>query len=357
MSRLVLEPAGEGTLSQMLAGKIAAAIRSGELPPGARLPSILSLAKAIGTSDQVPRAAFRILQNQNLVKARPRIGCQVLPMGVKTWRGRVIVIGWDVYEGYYHRSFFNTVGERLSKARYHVEHVRLRPDAQGRYDYAELRRMLAEPCDLVLTFGFEKSLLTPVRRTGKPFFLFGPAPASSIPGCIGSFESLDDEALGRLALAARRAGVRKVLLVTFPGGPSCATVLKRQGLEVKAVQARTSRGVRRLETFQRGGCDVVGRALAKGARPDLVLIADDYLAFGGLVSLSLAGLEAPRDIRLAAYSNVGLGLAYPRTVTSVVSDPFADAEIVARHLIRYLEQGVYPGRITVQRKFERGKTL
>jgi len=357
LSRLSLEPTGEGTLSQLLAAKIATAIRSGELPPGTRLPSILRLARKIGTSDQVPRAAFRILQGQNLVRARPRIGCLVLPTDVKTWRGRVIVICWDAYEGYYHRSFFNVVDERLSRARYHVEYVRLRPDARGRYDYSELRRMLAEPCDLVVAFGYDKSVMAPVRRAGRPFFLFGPAPTSNVPMCVGNFESLADEALGKLAVAAKRCGVRDVLLVTFPGGQASAEPLTRQGLQVRIVNARPLKGVRRLETFLQGGCDVIGKALSNGGRPDLILIADDYLALGGLVALSLAGCEAPRDVRLAAFSNMGLGLAYPRAVTSVVSDPFADGEVVAGRLLRYLEQGVYPGRITVQRKFEPGRTM
>jgi len=355
---LRLEVSGEGTLTEQLTSRLRSAILSGALTPGTVLPTLAEMAQTIGSSERVPRAAVRRLQTENLIRARPRIGCIVLPSNAKTWCGRVVIVGSDSRESFYHRSFCNALVDRLVRARYHVEQLRVRPDEQGRTDLSELNRILGEPCDLVFVMGYDRLLQAQVLRARLPYFVFGPAAEARGPGYVGNFESLCDKAVGQLAARAVRAGLRSVLQVTFEGGYDATSDFKKAGLAVKSVRVTPSVDARRLQSFIRCGYDAVRAALAKRRElPDLLFVTDDHLAFGGIVALASSGLEAPRDLAFAAFSNEGLGLVYPHPVTAVVSDSVADGALVARRLVDYLTRGVKPGQVLVQRTLAKGKTL
>jgi GntR family transcriptional regulator len=57
-----------------IAGTYAKRIRSGELPPGTRLPSLSEIVERHGVSDIVARKAFELLQSQGLVRSVRRQG-------------------------------------------------------------------------------------------------------------------------------------------------------------------------------------------------------------------------------------------------------------------------------------------
>ena len=84
---LVLDRTCEGTLAEQLAERLRRNIANGVWKPGSVLPGIRELAKLCGTSTRVPKAAISMLEGENLVRPRPRLGCEVLDGDRNVWRG------------------------------------------------------------------------------------------------------------------------------------------------------------------------------------------------------------------------------------------------------------------------------
>src|ERR1043165_9975513 len=66
-----------GRTARELAASVEARIRDGELPPGARLPTIRDLAAAAGVSPMTVTTAYRELSRRGLVSAAGRRGTRV----------------------------------------------------------------------------------------------------------------------------------------------------------------------------------------------------------------------------------------------------------------------------------------
>lgn len=351
-----LDPAGEGTLTDQLTQRIRDGIRRGLWKKGETLPDIRRLAQLCGTSERVPRAAFTRLQDENLVKARPRLGAVVLADNRRVWRGRVLLVEVGAHESYYHAAFYGVLVERLVRARFRVERAWVQPRKRGT-DLGDLRRSLAEPCDLVVVTNFVPSVVQVVCRAGSPYFLVGRAPDRMAQECIGFTEVCFDAEIRALARHCRTARVESMLEVNFADNVFTSTeVMRAAGVAVERIDIRPSGGDRRLESFIKGGYDVLVAQL-RHPLPDLVFLADDYLGLGALQALAAAGIRAPEDVKLAVFSNYGFGPVYPLELTRIEVNAYEDGALVAERLIGYLVHDVMPGRIVFTRRFFAGKTL
>lgn len=355
--RFTLDPQAEGTLAEQLAEQIRRAIAGGTLKRGDALPGIRELAAMTGTSVRVPQAAMKMLADENLVRARPRLGCTVLARDSKTWRGRVLVVSASTYEGYYHRGFLNTMIDGLVRARYHVDQARVLTGADGRFGRADLRRALNERYDLVVVMFGDRRVIDLVRKSGMPFFICACPKVWKGVSCIGGFESVCDEAFAALARRAKALGVRQAVQVRQSEGPDARESFARLGIEVRDVVVRPEMSERRLASFVRCGLEAVARIVAKGDRPDLLILADDYLATGGLQALAAAGVRVPEDLRLVTFANYGLGPVCPKELDRIESNPFSDGRLVVERLLGFLARGRYPGFVSVERPYLPGETL
>ena len=80
------------TLASRLDDNICRAIARGDFKTGDKLPSIAKMAKMCGTSVRVPREAIRLLEDDGVVKGRPRSGIVVLGKKRFVWRGSVLFV-------------------------------------------------------------------------------------------------------------------------------------------------------------------------------------------------------------------------------------------------------------------------
>jgi len=75
-----IQPVHQKSLSEIVAGKIAALILEGEFPPEKQLPSERDLCSQFDVSRSSLREALKILSQHKLIEARPGVGWFVLPI-------------------------------------------------------------------------------------------------------------------------------------------------------------------------------------------------------------------------------------------------------------------------------------
>ena len=84
-----IQPVHQKSLSEIVAGKIAAMILEGEFPPEKQLPSERELGSQFDVSRSSLREALKILSQHKLIEARPGVGWFVLPLeGSKLLKAR-----------------------------------------------------------------------------------------------------------------------------------------------------------------------------------------------------------------------------------------------------------------------------
>ena len=73
-----IQPIAHKTLSETAAGKLAASILDGSLPPGTQLPPERELMIQLKISRSTLREALKTLEKNNLIESRPNVGmvCQ-----------------------------------------------------------------------------------------------------------------------------------------------------------------------------------------------------------------------------------------------------------------------------------------
>lgn len=69
-----IQPIAHKTLSEMAAGKLAASILDGSLPPGTQLPPERELMNQLKISRSTLREALKTLEKNNLIESRPHVG-------------------------------------------------------------------------------------------------------------------------------------------------------------------------------------------------------------------------------------------------------------------------------------------
>ena len=100
----------------------------------------------------------------------------------------------------------------------------------------------------------------------------------------------------------------------------------------------------------------VERRIASGARPDMIFVADDYLALGVVSALRRRRIEPPRDVSLVVYANRGSGLFVGDEYARIELDPFADGREIARCIAECLETDSF-GRYDNPLVYHRGKSF
>ena len=75
-----IQPVLQKSLSEIVAGKIAALILEGEFPPNHQLPSERDLGEQLDVSRSSLREALKILAEHKLIEARPGVGWFVQPI-------------------------------------------------------------------------------------------------------------------------------------------------------------------------------------------------------------------------------------------------------------------------------------
>ncbi len=87
---------------------------------------------------------------------------------------------------------------------------------------------------------------------------------------------------------------------------------------------------------QEGGYAAAARLLAGDAQPEAIVAANDQMAFGAIEAMRERGLDAPRDIAVVGYDDIGLARVMQPRLTSVRADLVQVGRLAAEGLLMLL---------------------
>ena len=348
---------GVGLVDQVVNG-FKAAIASGRFRVGERLPSREDVARILGVSVRVSRAAFARLAAESLVSIRPRIGCEVLARNQTFWRRRVVAVMPALHQAsYYVAVVVSEIQRRLARSGCLFECIALNRTRRRALDLRLLEEALRQPVDLAFAFFDNREVLSMLDRKGVPTISIG-TDCAGTPGARHVVRSERSVAFARLVDHCRKAGVRRVLVAGYGMFNELISPLRAAGVSVETYSVSDKFGLGYLEDIQRDAMRAFLARFSKSSRnrPELVVVTDDFVARGVLAAFSELGIRCPDDVRLVAAVNKGFGPVYPRTLARIETDPWRDAETFAAAAVSVMD-GKSPGEIVSSVKYLRGTTF
>ena len=349
--------------ARTLVGQVSDGLResviSGFYRPGDKVPSYISMAEALGVSQIVTKAALRRVAAEGLVVSRPGVGSIVCGGDARIWKGRVLMVVPDGDDNYMQAILAGSLRDCLASGGWLFSQVCVRKSPDGRYDFSQLEAELSRQVSLVVAVYFRKPIFAWLARRKVPFAVF--AEVTKPPAGSLGFTMLDyNGAVGDFAADCRRRGVTDAIEIYWDRMMcDIAPGFAKAGMRVRKVQIAVKPSLGRIADVQSAGMDAFLRIVAakRVSGKAVYFFADDYLASGALAALSYAGLKAPDDIRMATWSNRGLGPVYPRELSRMEIDPMQSGRTVADAVIAYLNTGVYPSGGVVSPTWMPGETL
>ena len=349
------------TLASQLADNICRAIARGDFKTGDKLPSISKMAEMCRTSVRVPREAIRLLEDEGVVKGRPRAGIVVLGKKRFVWRGSVLFVSYGRQAYYYRGVIFKNIAQRLSEKGWRVDFVSLAcGDGGTRRQMGPLCRALQNGHALVFGAHFDEATISEIRKAEVPYF----AITSSVgvdDGAAAGLASLSaSEAIVELAEASAKAGIGRALRVVMDDADELFGVpFRSRGIDTENLVVRPDGGINRFENSSKFVFDRLVARLTDSKKPKvgLVYFGDDSFTEAGLWAIDCAGMRVPDDIRVATLSNRGNRPFYRLPLTCVEYDLLEHAERIARGMLAFLDGRKFHRQITCSARFVPGATL
>ena len=323
-------------LPEQLANGFRVAIRSGYYKQGERLPSFAEIVRELDVSIRAPRDAMKILMGENLVRSRQRIGCEVMTHGEKVWKGRVLGVMCAAYEGSYYISVLvGAIRKAIIAAGYSFISVTIDRKRNGKPDFSQLDAMMKESVDFVIAVYPDGPTTRRLARYAVPSLAYVDVQDTAGLDTIRFFSVRDMIAITR---RIGPAGIKKVLLAEYAEMPFVADVLERHGVSVERLRVKPKEGFGYLEDIKRKSLNALRKRLTdRKDLPDLILLTDDYVAFGGLIALTELQIRVPEDMKVLTMSNRGFAPVFPVSLARIEIDPLANGAAIAETALAKLE--------------------
>ena len=336
------------------------AIVSGFYKPGDTLPSYRALAPMLGVSRIVTEAALRRLADEGVVESRPRIGSVVRNRAGLQWRGHVVFVCPDLDVGYFQTLLAETIRTRLNREGYLFTRASVEHRGKGgTYDFSPLDAALTRSVDLVIVLYNRPGIFRHLAKSGIPYAVV--AGMDRPPEGATGLTRIDfDTAVPAFAEACRKAGVSKVVQYRLPE-QMCDAVpaLREAGIAASSVMLKPDYAKGKFFAIEEAGMNAVEKALSAGRfdRAAVHFLSSEYLVRGALLALSRAGMESPRDVRLVAWANAGMGPSYFRELTRMEMDPVQAGVAVAEATLEFLGKGAWPEDSVIGPVWKKGETM
>ena len=349
-------------LADQLTDGLRSAILTGVYRRGSVLPTRETLMAAFGVSERVPRMAFARLAAEGLVVPRPGIGCQVVGARSRAWNGQVLLAVTEDGSPYY-AVFSAAMRKRLMQHGWLLTRMSFGDARSPRMKNSELDLMLSRPYSLavlMLTMPGYGRVEKRFEQMGVPYLAYSVSGAAC-RGRAGSIVISIEDAIAKFVSHCRASGIRRVLQVGCGRNGTVDVVepLRNAGMAVDEIVCSANVPRLSLAGFQRAGVVALGAWLKKhaGNLPDIVFFSDDILAGAAFPVLLEAGLRVPEDIKVATFSNFGIGPVWRKDFTRIEADAAKDGEAVADGVLSMLSGLSARPEVVLHRKYLSGDTF
>ena len=357
--RIKLDRTGKAQLSHQLADWLKAAIRRGDYVDGDVLPSAVELAKAANVCERTALGALAILAREGWTETRRHIGSVVVERGLPTLcRKRLLFFTDEPYYSYYYDQIASGSRDLLLEHGIGVSMASVACSRVGNR-HLQLSEFLKEKWDLVLSAGNTRGASQVLETQGWPFIWVGdgvPRTPPTAKNCLGQVDIASGAALSKFVQACVRKGVRRVLqVIVLPRAYDAAEMLKVAEIPSQTLFVRSMASP---ELVMQGGFSVVRDWFRSGgARPDVILFTDDYVAQGGLIALKGLGLRIPEDVAVVTHANKGHGPFWEKPLTRLEMDPVAHGKTLAAAIAKYLRGEPFPQYLRLGSVWREGETF
>lgn len=332
------------SLTSQLVDGLREAILTGVYAPGNCLPSLRQISEETGVSLIIVRRALERLQREGQVAPRPGSGNVVLGKGERRWKGHVLTVICGHGDNYVFNVMANILRERILQDGYLVSQVAAHDSKANVSGLAQFEHALSRTIDLVVCLGGRcNDVSRRLSKTGIPVVLFSSDGNLRLKNCVAKVNWLHQLGVGDFVAACRRRGVRRAIQVCCSlEFASAAPLLREAGIEVSVWSVNPRDELPGgIETVRTRCMELFEKRFARGRDwlPDVIYFSDDYLATEGIASLARHGVRIPEDVGVVTWRNIGLGPVFPKSLASLVMDPFAAGERIVGSVRAFLKDG------------------
>lgn len=348
------------SLTDQIVNGFKRAVAAGDYRRGEILPPARDIAKSLGVSFTVMRAALARLTAEGVVNPRRHVGTEIVGIGVPVYQGRILMVIPDGDDCFYQNILVGRLRRQLSDAGYLFVQEVVGRDSDGCFDFTHLDFTLSQGIDLAIQM-FDRPAITRRLALQKvPWFLIGDGPDAP-EGAAGLIHVDRCAVAGKFADHCRKAKVKSVLQVgVIPHDADALGALRERGVKAEEWLLHDGGAFQRIDEVQRCALEAFEKRIALEDRkwlPDVIFFKDDFVAAGAMTALLRNGIRIPEDVRVATWANKGLGPVYHRSFTRMEMDPLAHGEKIADWILRYLKSGKPPKNMVVAPVYIRGETL
>ena len=334
------------------------AILSGYYAEGEYLPTFQEVSDALGVSLRIPREAVERLAKDNFISPRPRVGSLVLSQGRIVRRGIILAVLPSECEGaYYPMVSIGELRRRLMSAGWLFTCVTIDRRGKGKRDYSLLENMLAQKVDFAVTVFCSRPVHKMLESAGVPFLIMGNE--NDAKTAADTFYCSSARASEEFVARCRRTGVRRIVFFEYGDTLRYFPAIEKSGMEIERVTIEHCPGGVNLAEVKRQAIDATLRRFGGSSPglPEMIFIADDYVAEGVLVALATLGVRIPEDVRLVAVSNRGRGPVFVRDLSRFEVDPLVCGRAAADGVLMRLGSAERCGDIIVESSYIDGETF
>ena len=342
-------------------------IVSGRFRPGTLLPPVETLMRRFGAGEYSVRHALSELARDGALEIKPHVGARVTGTHLAKRKGRVVFVTVGRKHNFYDATFAERLGEKIKAAGWEFSDVVIEAVEEPDRDLTALEREISYGIDLALVNCLSQRVVNMLEERRVPYALTRGTGALQCRSAVTTFKEGPSSYANfteELVRHMRMRKVRTVLEVDWKRSYEHAVTkaIHDAGFVMRRLWGECDRwklcGMREVE---RMGMELVAGYFAQPKHrtnpPDLIVFMDDYLARGGLLALSAAGLRAPEDVKVIAQTNRNCEPVYFRRLTRFETDPEQKANITANWTIAWLSGKALPSTSFCGFRFIVGETL
>ena len=334
------------------------AILSGYYAEGEYLPTFQEVSDALGVSLRIPREAVERLAKDNFISPRPRVGSLVLSRGGIVRRGMILAVLPSECEGsYYPMVFIGELRRRLMSAGWLFSCVTVDRTGKKRRDYSLLENILAQKVDFAVTVYCPRQVHKMLKSAEVPFLVVDNE--TDVNSAVDTFYCSFARASEEFVARCHSTGVRRIAFFEYGDALRFFPAIEKSDLTMERIRIELCTADGDLAAIRRQAIDATLRRFGGSAPdlPDVIFIADDYVAEGVLIALATLGVSIPKDVRLVSVSNRGRGPVSVRDISRFEVDPLACGRAAANGVLMRLSSAESRGDIVVESSYIDGDTF